>query len=121
MPVPPPDRAYSALRAPTGLVLTALGSILLLAVHIRLGFIKAQPAGLVLLVTGLAWLWLPVRGKRTLVKRMSDRVVAFLEWDGTGTAEAQCSLAELLQSRAVQPDDARAATIEPASVAQHDG
>ena len=112
----------NALRTRTGLLLAALGLILLLAVHVRIGFIETQPAGLVLLGTGMAWLWLPVHGKGVLPRRLFDRVMAYLSWaDGTAD-DARCSLAELLEPPApAAPACARAAPAQPVASDQHDG
>jgi hypothetical protein len=92
-----------ALRAPTGLAITAIGAIFLLAVHVRADGVDLPLAGLILVSTGLAWLWLPVRDKRALlarcvrpVRRGADGVVGFLEWDPAGGRRPDCSLRELL-------------------------
>ena len=75
-PDPPP-----VLPVRTGLVLTSAGAILLLAVHARVWFLNVPAAGLILVVTGLTWLWLPVPAKRALVGRQFDRIMSYLQWD----------------------------------------
>jgi hypothetical protein len=92
-------RQRPALRRSTGIVLAAGGAILWLAVHVTVAFVAIQRAGLVLLVTGLVWLWLPVRGKRDRLRRRFDQVMTFLEWDPGAEQSAECSLEDLLQAR----------------------
>jgi hypothetical protein len=75
-PDPPP-----VLSVRTGLVLTSAGAILLLAVHARVWFLNVPAAGMILVVTGLIWLWLPVPEKRALIGRQFDRIMSYLQWD----------------------------------------
>ncbi len=86
----------------------AVGSILLLAVHVRLALIRAQPAGLILLATGLAWLWLPVRCKGDVARAAFHHVMSYLEWDAGHGDRTRCSLAELLGPGAATHDAATA-------------
>jgi hypothetical protein len=80
-------------------VLTAGGAILWLAVHVTVAFVAVQRAGLVLLVTGMLWLWLPVPGKRDHLRRRFNQLMNFLEWDPASAESATCSLEDLLQPR----------------------
>ncbi len=91
---PAPERP--ALRVTTGLTLTATGAILLLAVHVRVPFLDLPVTGLILMMAGLTWLWIPVRGKRALVRRHFDRAMSYLQWGADELVEARCSLNELL-------------------------
>ena len=110
------------LRTPTGLVLVTLGATMLLAVHVRVGFVAAQPAGLVLLVTGVAWLWLPVQGKSALVRRLFMRMIAALEGSDITGGDDRCSLADLLEPRTAPTASTQSeARSDTATVAQHDG
>ncbi|HUC27807.1 MAG TPA: hypothetical protein VMA73_34350 [Streptosporangiaceae bacterium] len=94
-----------ALRRTTGIVLTAGGAILWLAVHATVAFVAIQRAGLVLLVTGLLWLWLPVPDKRDRLRRRFNQLMSFLEWDPASAESAQCSLEDLLRPRSdASPD-----------------
>jgi len=54
------------MRRSTGLALVAIGAILLLAVHMPLGFMSLRLTGLVLMITGLAGLRVPQRACRWL-------------------------------------------------------
>jgi hypothetical protein len=97
-----------ALRRTTGIVLTASGAILWLAVHVTVAFVAIQRAGLVLLVTGLLWLWLPVPGKRDRLRRRFNQLMSFIEWDPASADSARCSLEDLLQPRSdASPDGSR--------------
>lgn len=87
-----------ALRRTTGIMLTAAGAIMWLAVHATVAFVAIQRAGLVLLVTGLLWLWLGVPDKGDRLRRRSNQLMRFLEWD-PAAREARCSLDDLLESR----------------------
>ncbi|HUB43297.1 MAG TPA: hypothetical protein VMA72_30970 [Streptosporangiaceae bacterium] len=78
-------------------MLSAAGAILCLAVHGRVAFVAAQPAGLVLLVTGLLWLWLPVPDKQGRLRRRFNQLMRFLEWDPASAQEVRCSLEDLLE------------------------
>jgi hypothetical protein len=80
-------------------VLSAAGAILWLAVHATVAFVAIQRAGLVLLVTGLLWLWLAVPDKRNRLRQRFNQFMSFLEWDPAATQEARCSLDDLLESR----------------------
>ena len=86
-----------ALRRTTGIVLTAAGAILCLGVHITVAFVAIQRAGLVLLVTGLLWLWIPVPNKRNRLRRRFNQLMSYLEWDPLPTRRATCSLDDLLE------------------------
>lgn len=87
---------HSALRPATGLALVATGAILLIAVHIRAGFLNPAPAGLILLAVGLAWLWLPVRDKHGLLRGHADRLRHLLAQDTGLVSGARVPLTELL-------------------------
>jgi hypothetical protein len=80
-------------------VLTVVGAILWLAVHTTVAFVATQRAGLVLLVTGLLWLWIPVPDKWDRLRRRSSYLVGFLEWDPASAQSAKCSLEDLLEPR----------------------
>jgi hypothetical protein len=84
------------LRARTGLTLIAAGAILLLAVRVRLSFLNVPATGLILIADGLAWLWIPVRAKRVLVRRYFDRVMSYLQWEASDAGERRHALTELL-------------------------
>jgi hypothetical protein len=85
-----------ALRTTTGLTLTTVGAILLLAVRVHTAFLDLQTTGLILLAAGLAWLWIPVAGKRVLLTRQLDRAMAYLDADPGRLASSRVSLTELL-------------------------
>jgi hypothetical protein len=93
--------APPALRRTTGIVLTVVGAILWLAVHTTVAFISTQRGGLVLLVTGLLWLWIPVPDKRDRLRRRFSQLVSFFEWDPGSAQSAKCSLEDLLEPRSV--------------------
>ena len=86
-----------ALRRSTGIVLIVAGAILCLAVHVRLSFLAPQRAGLILLITGVLWLWIPVTAKRRRLQRGFDQFMSFLEWDPAPPGDARCSLDDLLE------------------------
>jgi hypothetical protein len=86
-----------ALRRTTGVVLTVLGAILWLGVHTTVAFVATQRAGLVLLVTGLLWLWIPVPDKWDRLWRRFSRLVKFFEWDPASAQGAKCSLEDLME------------------------
>jgi hypothetical protein len=110
------------LQVRTGLVLAALGSILLFAVHVRLSFVSAQRAGLVLVGTGVAWLWLPVGGKRDALRRQLGRVLRYLDIDPGTTCDARAPLADLLDPQGTTGSAGeRAASAEAANLDQPDG
>jgi len=92
-----PRAGPPALRRTTGIVLAAAGAILWLAVHATVPFVAIHRAGLVLLVTGLLWLWLPVPDKRALLWRRFDQFMTFIEWDPAPADGARCSLEDLLE------------------------
>jgi len=104
----------------TGLVLVGCTATMLLAVHVRVGFVAAQPAGPVLLIAGAAWLWLPVQGKSALIRRLFIRVMAALEGDDIAGSDDRCSLADLLEPRTAPSASTQsqaqsdAATVAPA-------
>jgi hypothetical protein len=96
------DRASAgpaALRRTTGIVLAVVGAILWLAVHTTVAFVATQRAGLVLLVTGLLWLWIPVPDKWDRFRRRFSQLVSFFEWDPASAQSAKCSLEDLLETR----------------------
>jgi hypothetical protein len=96
------DRASAgppALRRTTGIVLTVVGAILWLAVHTTVAFVATQRAGLVLLVTGLLWLWIPVPDKWNRFRRRFSQVVSFFEWNPASAQSAKCSLEDMLEPR----------------------
>jgi len=97
--------APPALRRTTGIVLTSGGAILWLAVHVTVAFVAIQRAGLVVLVTGLLWLWLPVPGKRDRLRQRFNQLMSFLEWDPASAESARCSLEDLLQPRSESSPD----------------
>ena len=86
-------------------MLTSAGAILLLAVHARVWFLNVPAAGLILVVTGLTWLWLPVPAKRALVGRQFDRIMSYLQWDARESElrQSRHPLADLLAERAMTP------------------
>ncbi len=86
-----------ALRRTTGIVLTVAGAILWLGVHTTVAFVATQRAGLVLLVTGLLWLWIPVPDKWDRLRRRFGQLVRFFEWDPASAQGAKCSLEDLLE------------------------
>lgn len=94
-----------ALRRTAGMVLTAAGAIGWLGVHATVAFVAIQRAGLVLLITGLLWLWLGVPDKRDLLRRRLNQFVRFLEWDPAAAQEARCSLDDLLEPRSESATD----------------
>ena len=97
-----------ALRRTTGIVITAAGAILFLAVHATVAFVATQRAGLVLLATGLLWLWIPVPDKRNRLQRRFNQLMSFLEWDPAPAQSAKCSLQDLLEPRSHSgPDGTR--------------
>lgn len=96
LPGPGSARPSSSQRRPTGIALTAAGAILWLAVHTRIAFVASRPAGLVLLVTGLLWLWIPVPAKRDLLRRGFRRVMSYLAWDPAAAGVSKCSIEDLL-------------------------
>jgi hypothetical protein len=95
-----------ALRVTTGLTLTATGAILLLAVHVRLSFLSIPVTGLILLATGLSWLWIPVRNKRELIERRSRVVMTYLQGETAHRSGPHCTLAEMLADGSTPPDTA---------------
>jgi hypothetical protein len=88
-----------ALRRTTGIVLAVVGTILWLGVHTTVAFVATERAGLVLLVTGLVWLWIPVPDKRNRLRRRLSQLVSVLEWDPAAAQGAKCSLDDLLEAR----------------------
>jgi hypothetical protein len=80
-------------------VLTAVGAILWLGVHTAVAFVATQRAGLVLLVTGLLWLWVPVPDKWDRLRRRFSQLVSFFEWDPASAQSGKCSLEDLLEPR----------------------
>lgn len=89
--------ANAGLRARTGLVLVASGAILLFAVHLRTSFVNLQTAGLIVLLTGVSWLWIPVRDKRVLLRRGLAGIRRYLARDADHADGARCPLSELLE------------------------
>jgi uncharacterized protein YjeT (DUF2065 family) len=94
-----PRGQQPALRRSTGFVLVATGAILWLAVHVQIAFIATRPAGLVLLLTGLLWLWIPVPAKRVRLQRRFNQIMGYLEWEPVPPGDTRCSLDDLLSSR----------------------
>ncbi len=90
-------RMRPVLRQRTGIVLAAIGAVLWLGVHARLAFVATQTAGFVLLLAGLAWLWIPVRGKREKFRRHLDRAMAYVAWQPGEASADRCSLDDLLK------------------------
>ena len=76
-----------------------------LAVHVTVAFVAIQRAGLVVLVTGLVWLWLPVPDKRDRLRQRFNQLMSFLEWDPASAESAKCSLEDLLRPRSDSPPD----------------
>ena len=101
-------RDHPPLRALTGLALAATGLICTLAVHIHTGAVNVQTAGIIVMALGLAWLWIPVRHKRVLLRRQFDRAMRYLAWDPGEGSTVRCSLAGLLE-RCGDEADGRAA------------
>jgi uncharacterized protein YjeT (DUF2065 family) len=70
------------MRRSTGLALVAIGTILVLAVHVQLTIINLRLTGLVLVITGLAGLRAPqrayrwVRGHQDQLRDALDRFTA---------------------------------------------
>lgn len=91
-------RAKPPLRTSAGLALTATGLICTLAVHIHSRVVSVQTAGIIVTALGFAWLWVPVRNKRALLRRQFDRTMSYLAWDPGEGSTVRCSLAELLES-----------------------
>jgi Flp pilus assembly protein TadB len=85
------------LRRSTGIVIAVAGVILCLAVHVQLSFLAPQRAGLILLITGVLWLWIPVTAKRDRLQRGFEQLITFLEWDPAPSGDARCSLDDLLE------------------------
>ncbi len=90
-------RARPVLRQRTGIVLAAIGAVLWLGVNARLAFVATQTSGFVLMLAGLAWLWIPVRGKRQRLRRYLDRAMAYVAWQPGEASADRCSLDELLR------------------------
>jgi hypothetical protein len=84
------------MRTSAGLALTATGLICALAVHIHSRAVDVHTAGIIITTLGLAWLWIPVRSKRALLRRQFDRAMRYLAWDPGEGSTVRCSLAELL-------------------------
>jgi hypothetical protein len=98
--------AERPLRRSTGFALTAIGAILWLALRVRVPFLLPQRAGLILLSTGLLWLWIPVPAKRDRLQRWFDQLITFLAFDPAASDDARCSLDDLLeQSGDAMPAD----------------
>lgn len=97
-------RATPPSRTPAGFVLTAAGLICTLALHIHTRALNLQTAGIIVTALGLAWLWIPVRNKRALLRRQFDRTMSYLAWDPGKGSTVRSSLAELLESRRHEPD-----------------
>ncbi len=107
-----PSLPTTGLRARTGLLLVAIGAILLLALHVRTAFLDLQAAGLILVATGLAWLWIPVRAKRTVLRRQMRGLRRYLERETRIADGSRHPLSDLLAPDINVPAD-RAA--DPAS------
>jgi hypothetical protein len=90
-------RARPRLRTSAGLALIATGLICTLAVHIHSRAVNVQTAGIIVTALGLAWMWIPVRNKRALLRRQFDRAMSYLAWDPGEGSTVRCSLADLLE------------------------
>ncbi len=98
------------------MALVAGGAIMLFAVHVRTSFLNLETAGLILFVTGLSWLWIPVRDKRALLRRALARIQDFVERDVGPANGIRRPLAELLGS---ELDPAADPASRPPSAAEH--
>jgi hypothetical protein len=67
------------MRRSTGLALVAIGAILVLAVHVPLGFVSVKLTGLILMITGLAGLGAPQHACRWLRGRQ-DQLTEAAKW-----------------------------------------
>lgn len=56
-----------------------------------------QTAGVIVMALGLAWLWIPVRDKRAVLRRQFDRAMTYLDTDPGDSNSVRCSLDELLE------------------------
>jgi hypothetical protein len=101
-------RSTPPLRTPAGLVLTATGLICTVAVHIHTRALNLQTTGIIVTALGLAWLWVPVRSKRALLRRQFDRAMSYLAWDPGEDSMVRSSLAELLDSPGNEAPDGTA-------------
>jgi hypothetical protein len=86
------------LHAPAGLVLTAVGLIGALAVHIHARAVNVQAAGIIVTALGLALLWIPVRNTGALLRRQFNRTMRYLAWDPGAGSTVRCSLGDLLEN-----------------------
>ena len=93
------------MHTSAGLALTATGLVCALAVHIHARAVNVQAAGIIVTGLGLAWLWIPVRSKRALLRRQFNRTMRYLAWDPGEGSTVRCSLAELLESSGEQAQD----------------
>jgi hypothetical protein len=91
-------RGTPPLRTSAGLALTATGLICALALHVHTRAVDLQTAGIIVTALGLAWLWMPVRNKRALLRRQFDRTMRYLSWDPGEGSTVRSPLAELLES-----------------------
>ena len=95
-----------------GLALTATGLICMLVVHVHAGAVNVHTAGFIVMTLGLAWLWMPVRDKRAVLRRLvdrairySDRAMTYLDWDPDASTTVRCSLDELFGPHGQAVDD----------------
>jgi len=93
-----------------GLALTATGLICTLAVHVHAGAVNMHTAGFIVMTLGLAWLWIPVRDKRAVLRRLADRAIRYSDRamtyvDPGASTTARCSLDELLGPSGQAVDD----------------
>ena len=98
------------MRTSTGLAVTAVGAILLLAVHIPLPYLSLKIAGLVLVGTGLAGLEIPQQASGWVL-RHQQQVMTVPDPGGDTADEPRVPLDTLLDADAA---DAAAAP-EPAA------
>jgi len=84
------------MRTSTGVVLTAVGAILLLAVHIPLPWLSLKIAGLVIMCTGLVGLRIPQRAGGWL-RHNQDRLMETIDpVNGSGDDAPRVPLDTLL-------------------------
>ena len=71
--------------------------ILLFAIRAAGGLVNVHAAGLVLIIVGAAWLWLPVRDKRALLGHLFGSAMAYVSFATAAAPRVRaCSLDELL-------------------------
>jgi len=79
---------------------------------VHAGAVNVHTAGFIVMTLGLAWLWIPVRDKRAVLRRFvglairySDRAMTYLAWDPGASTTVRCSLDELLGPHRQAVDD----------------